>query len=303
MSAVDSGLPAASVARPAGSLRRTLVKVHSWMALGLGAYIVMLSVTGSAVVFRRELNQWLVPREVPSTAGERVTGDALAEVLRAAYPRDVVVEFREPRRAERPVSVSVERDGRRTDRLFDPYARKDLGESFPPVLRAVEWLVDLHDNLALGPSGRVVNGVGGAAVLGLIVTGAIIWWPGRRRVWHHLTIGRPAANRHFARRVHNALGVWSFAILFIWAATAFYFGFPDIFERTIDFFDSDLTDANRPGEPFLLGVIKLHFGRFGGLWIRYLYVLIGLIPAVLFATGFVLWWTRVMRRSAARNAE
>ena len=35
--------------------RRLLVRIHMWIALGLGLYIVVLSVSGSAVVFRREL--------------------------------------------------------------------------------------------------------------------------------------------------------------------------------------------------------------------------------------------------------
>ena len=42
---------------------------------------------------------------------------------------------------------------RAMDRLFDPYAVRDLGETFPPLLRAVEWLVDLHDNLLAGETG------------------------------------------------------------------------------------------------------------------------------------------------------
>jgi uncharacterized iron-regulated membrane protein len=114
-----------------------------------------------------------------------------------------------------------------------------------------------------------------------------------------MSIGKPQASRRFAWQLHNALGIWSFALLFIWAITAVYFAFPDPVERSIDFFDDDLNDAERPGEAFLLLLIKLHFGRFGGLHIRFLWVLLGLLPAVLFATGFVLWWTRVVRRRLA----
>jgi len=272
-----------------------------WIALVLGAYIVVLSVSGSAIVFRRELNTWLVPRTVASTEGEKLSGDGLMAAVKAAYPADSVVEVREPSRPERPVFVSLERAGARMDRLFDPYAVRDLGETFPPTLRAVEWLVDLHDNLLAGQTGRVINGVGGLFFAVLIVTGAWIWWPGGRHVWRSLKVGKPQATRRFVWQLHGVLGVVSFALLFVWAITAFYFAFPEPFERTIDYFDDDLNDLERPGEFVLLGLIQLHFGRFGGLPVRFLWVALGLLPTVLFVTGFILWWTRVVRRRAAEQ--
>ena len=114
-------------------LRRLAGRLHLWLALALGAYIVVLSVSGSAVVFRRELNQWLVPRTVESTEGERLTGEELRAAVADIYPAATIIEIREPARTERPVLVMLETAGARTDRLFDPFARRDLGESFPPT--------------------------------------------------------------------------------------------------------------------------------------------------------------------------
>jgi uncharacterized iron-regulated membrane protein len=279
--------------------RRVLARVHLWIALGLGLYIVVLSVSGSAIVFRRELNAWLVPRAVASTEGVRLTGESLLAAVRTAYPADTVIEVREPQRPERPVFVALQREGARMERFFDPYAVRDLGETFPPVLRTVEWLVDLHDNLLAGQTGRLLNGIGGILFTVLILTGAWLWWPGVRHVGRSLKIGKPRASRRFVWQLHSVLGIASFALLFIWAITAIYFAFPEPFERTIDYFDEDLNDLHRPGEWVLLELIQLHFGRFGGLGVRFLWVALGLLPTVLFATGFVLWWTRVARRRLA----
>jgi len=284
-------------------VRRLIGRVHLWIALVLGLYIVVISVSGSAVVFRREFNIWLVPRTVASTEGVRLTGDDLARAVAAAYPGDLVVEVREPRRPERPVLVVLERaDSIRTDRLFDPYAVRDLGETFPPILRAVEWLVDLHDNLLAGDVGRKINGIGGILFLVLMVTGAWIWWPGGRNVLRSLKVGKPQASRRFVRQLHNVLGVVSFALLFVWAITAIYFAFPEPFEGTIDYFDDDINDLERPGEWVVLGLIQLHFGRFGGLSVRFLWAALGLIPAILFVTGFIYWWSGVLRRRAAAQS-
>ena len=287
-------------------LRRALFQIHLWLALGLGLYIVMISLTGSAVVFRREFSLWMVPRSVPAAVGTPLSGDDLRHAVERAYPSQTVVAVREPRRRDRPVSVTLERAGKTTDRLFDQYAVKDLGSSFPPFLRPVEWLVDLHDNLLGGETGRAINGVAALLVTGVLVSGVVIWWPGRRRWRASLTTGRPTMTARFAWRLHSAIGIWSLLLMLMWALTAIYFAFPDPFEGLIDFFDPDQTDQHRPGEAFLLFLIKLHFGRFGGLGVRTLWVVLGLLPAVLFVTGFIVWWVRVVRprrRASARLAQ
>ena len=276
-------------------LRRALFQVHLWVALALGLYIVMISVTGSAVVFRREFNVWMVPRSVPSAIGAPLSGEDLRRAVERTYPDHSVTAVREPRRRDRPVTVTLERDGKRVDRLFDPYASTDMGLSYPPFLRAVEWLVDLHDNLLSGERGREINGVAGMLVTAVVLSGAVVWWPGRRRWRSSLTVGRPSMTARFAWRLHSALGIWTLAMSLVWTLTAIYFAFPDVFEATIDYFDSDKTDQTRPGEWLLLLLVKLHFGRFGGLGVRVLWVLLGLVPAILFATGFIVWWTRVIR--------
>jgi uncharacterized iron-regulated membrane protein len=114
-----------------------------------------------------------------------------------------------------------------------------------------------------------------------------------------LKIGRPRASRRFILQLHSVLGILSFALLFVWGITAIYFAFPEPFEGTIDLFDDDLTDLERPGEWVIIEMVQLHFGRFGGLGVRFLWVVLGLLPAVLFATGVVLWWSRVSRRRTA----
>jgi uncharacterized iron-regulated membrane protein len=275
--------------------------VHLWIALLIGIYVVVISVSGSAVVFRREFNRWLVPQTV-EVVGMRITDADLQAIVQNEYPKHSVTDIRPQQRADRPVLVSLERDGVPLERLFDPYTGEDLGYSFPPLLRLVEWLVDLHDNLLAGSTGRQVNGLGALLVTALLLTGFAVWWPGRKRWRQSLTIPRRAGSRHFVWRLHSFFGFWAFGLLLVWALTAVYFAFPQPFEEAIDRFDNDLNDAERPGEAVLLALIKLHFGRFGGLEIRVLWTLLGLIPAALFVTGFLMWWNRVLKPKWALRA-
>jgi uncharacterized iron-regulated membrane protein len=237
-----------------------------------------------------------------AAVGVRLTDEDLRAAAQRAYPQHTIAEIREQRRPERPVLVALVRDGATSERLFDPYTGEDLGHSYPPALQFVEWLVDLHDNLLAGRTGRIVNGVGGLLVMVLLLTGAVIWWPGKTR-WRRSLVLRPSGPRRFVWHLHSFIGFWAFALLLIWAATAVYFAFPEPFESTIDRFDTDLNDLYRPGEAFLLTLIKLHFGRFGGLEIRVLWALLGLLPAALFITGFIMWWRRVLRPALGAWAE
>jgi uncharacterized iron-regulated membrane protein len=190
------------------------------------------------------------------------------------------------------VYVRIERDGIERQRLFDPYAGVDFGDAWPWQLQTVEWLVDLHDNLLLDrETGRLWNGIGGALLLLLIVTGLVLWWPGRGRWLKSLVVWRPTPVRPFVWQLHSALGFWSLWILVIWAATAIYFAWPEPFEATVDYFDTDLQDFDRP-DAWLQQSVRLHFGRFGGLGIRWLWVVLGLVPAIMFVTGLLLWLRR-----------
>jgi uncharacterized iron-regulated membrane protein len=46
---------------------------------------------------------------------------------------------------------------------------------------------------------------------------------------------------------------------------------------------------------------QLHFGQFGGIWIKIIYALGGFTPAILSITGFVLWWKRRRRKEVPKQ--
>ena len=101
--------------------RRVLMRIHSWTGVGLGLYILLLSITGSFSVLRPQFHIWMVPRAVP-VAGTRLRGDELRDALRSVYAGSEVTAVFEGRRAESPVRVTLKRDGVEVERIFDPYA-------------------------------------------------------------------------------------------------------------------------------------------------------------------------------------
>lgn len=54
------------------------------------------------------------------------------------------------------------------------------------------------------------------------------------------------------------------------------------------------------GDKIIRAFYALHFGNFAGLGTRIVWAIFGLAPAVLFLTGVVMWWNRVLSREARR---
>jgi uncharacterized iron-regulated membrane protein len=60
------------------------------------------------------------------------------------------------------------------------------------------------------------------------------------------------------------------------------------------------TQGRTAGDLVVAWVAPLHVGNFGGTGVRVAWLVLGLTPALLFATGFTMWWTRVVRPRLAR---
>jgi uncharacterized iron-regulated membrane protein len=66
-------------------LRKAIFQIHLWTGIGLGIYVVLISVSASAVVFRNELYKSFSsgPKLVP-ISGPRLSGDALKNAIHKA---------------------------------------------------------------------------------------------------------------------------------------------------------------------------------------------------------------------------
>ncbi len=274
------------------ALRQAILQIHLWTALISGIYMIVICLTGSAVVMRREFRRWWSPPRFVEVADMRLPDDALRAAISAVYAGYAIEQINETGDPRVPVGVYLSREASRIERRFDPYTGEDLGDPFPPSLQLLEWLVDVHDHLLVGQLGRQINGFGGGVLLVLTITGAVLWWPGRSRWTESLIFSPKDRGRRLLFRLHSSLGFWTFAILLIWGFTAIYFAIPLVFEGLIDSLDPNLEDLERPGERFLLTLIQGHFGRFGPLGVRFVWMSLGVVPIVLLVTGFLLWWRR-----------
>lgn len=207
---------------------RLLFRAHLWLGMLASFYIVVMSISGSLIVFRNEL--------------------------------------------------------------------EGSGNQHLKLVRVVEWLVDLHDNLRLGTMGRNVNGVGGICFTLLCLIGAILWWPGIAHWRRSLGVNWKASFARLNWDFHNALGFWCFLFVLLWGISGIYFAFPQPFNWLADFLQpSGTSNKVEFGQLILLWLANLHFGRFGW-FVEAFWAALGLVPAILAFTGMFMCCHRLFVR-------
>jgi uncharacterized iron-regulated membrane protein len=299
--------------RPQGLIfRKVLFQVHLWSGLGVGLYLVMICVTGSVLVYRNELYTAFSPQPVlVQNVGGVLTPEQLTDATRRRYPGFAITDVESGETASHAVQITLARGDLTMRRLFNPYTGEDLGDPLPAGYRLTRWLLDLHDNLLAGRTGRRVNGFGALFLLLLCATGAVIWWPGIKSWRRSLTVDVRPGSERLTWRLHSALGFWSFLFLVMWGLTGTYLAFPDIVAAAFDYlepFDED-NPADRVGDTIQYWLGYLHFGRLGGRGIpgcgrglcnsttKLIWAVVALVPPVMFVTGALMWWRRVVRPS------
>jgi uncharacterized iron-regulated membrane protein len=308
-------------------LRRALFQVHLWIGLGIGLYVVVLSLTGSVLVYRNELDRALAtPHAVFDENAKAMNADELRAAAQQAYPGWTVTDVREGRttrgragggrggpagRGNRlpdpTASVTVERGPEKKDRLFNPYTGADLGDNTTRGQLFVLWMVRLHDELLMDrPDGPWWNGFLSLIFTVLVVTGAVVWWPGVARWKRSLGVKWSAGWRRFNWDLHSALGFWLLLFMLMWGISGWYLGMPEPLTNFVErFSDPEGVYGERPGDIALTWLSRLHFGRWRdpgwGPWLKAAWAAVGVVPAIMFVTGTIMWWQRKIRKRPARN--
>jgi len=324
------------VRRPQGTwLRKALFQVHLWAGLTLGLYVVAICVSGSAIVFRNDVYDILQARLKVIPAGDVMSKDALEQALQSRNPGYRIQEIRKGRDQEEAAEVTLVRGSSERVRLVNPYTGEDRGGPVSGWFRLFRWLGELHGKLLWEEGGYVTNGIAGILVMGVALTGLIVWWPGITNWRRSLAMRRNVGWKRMTWDLHSAVGFWTFLLLFMWAFTGAYFVFPQPVRSVIEWFTpinpprlpppvvlnaapgSGSTAALTPGanaaprprgprrprtrgQKILRSFSDAHYGTFGGWPVKTLWTLLGLAPVVLFGSALVMWWNRVLSPASRR---
>jgi uncharacterized iron-regulated membrane protein len=221
-----------------------LFQVHLWVGVAAALYVLVVSVTGAALVFRIHLQRAAHPELLTaSNAGPQADIATVLESVRQAYPHGRLSGVDAPTTVRPTHLAYVTEGGRFRTVLIDPVTAAVRGEL--PEHSAVRTLQDLHFDLLAGRTGRVVNGIGALCLLLLCLTGPFIWWQGRAGWQRGFTVDWRRPWRRVTWELHGAVGIWTLVLTAGWAVTGAYFVFPDPFRAAVNRI-SPLTAAVRP---------------------------------------------------------
>jgi uncharacterized iron-regulated membrane protein len=252
-----------------------------------------------------------------TASGPRLTDEQLNEAAARAYPGYAVSRITRARNPDQAVDIAFRGSTDLKNRLFDPYTGKDLGDSVPLGIWLVSKLIQLHDDLLAGTTGRRVNGFGALLLVVLTLTGIVIWWPGIRTWRRSLTVHRRVGWQRFTWDLHSMIGFWGLGFILLFGITGAYLGNPQPFQDLADRIQPP-TDANagvRTVDQVIYWLAFLHFGRINGIGIpcrgrgfcdaatKLIWAVFGLAPAAMFVTGALMWWNRVLRKKLRRTSQ
>ena len=215
-------------------LRTFLFQIHLWAGLIFGVWVVVIGVTGAALVFRPEMQAATFPaffdigREDPTDA----SSDVIIGQLRARYPDAALAGIDYPTYRRDSYLAYLTQEGKLLTVLSHPVTGEILGEL--PARSWITQLQSLHFDLLAGSTGRTVNGIAAIALVLMFATGLVVWWPGlarwKRSLWVDVRSGWKRANWD----LHGATGFWLFGLLMLWAVTGVEFAFPDHFRAAVN---------------------------------------------------------------------
>jgi uncharacterized iron-regulated membrane protein len=294
-------------------VRQAVVRLHRWVGLALAAYVALLCLTGSVLVYRPELYRHFEPQPLEVPVGARLlSDDQLLTHAAAAFPDALPLEVWRGREPHHAVEVNLERGSETQGHLFDPYTGEALGHPLPLGFRAVTWLLDLHTQLLGGPDGRWVNGALALGLVFLALSGALAWRPRRRKRQTSSPTNRPGA----LRRLHMTAGIGAAIFVLLWGVSGAALAWPEATMTVVDTFEpfDETSLEERVGDKVSYWLAYWHFGRFGGRLprcerlsacdetLKAAWSLIALVPVFLAASGALLWLRRRRpRRSTDRR--
>jgi uncharacterized iron-regulated membrane protein len=203
-------------------MRKLLFNLHLYSALILGLFVLIIGVTGSLIAFEGDIDRLtnLDLFEV-KPQGQPLTAARMLAAARKAYPDQRIGTIRFPTDEKSAATFGV-KGGLQV--FLNPYTGAIIGSR-----GATSWLTSahqLHIRLLMGKAGETVVSSVTVVLLFLVASGIYLWWPLKRAT---VKWGASARRIHFD--LHNSVGIYSAASLFVLGVTGLVVHFDNDLEQ------------------------------------------------------------------------
>lgn len=209
--------------------RATFFKLHSWLGLVTGAFLLVIAWTGSIAVFKDEIDWLLTPA-------------ARADATRPVRPLDEILAAARAQHPDRRIVLNMPYGphwaytayayGKGTNRFLyiDPATAIVTRDD---EMRGYSWnagyfVRQLHVRMLMGLWGRVLVGIFGVALVLSVITSLWIYRDWLRSL---VRVRRGAGRRIFHMDLHKAVGLWALAFNMMFGATGAVLGIENLYNQ------------------------------------------------------------------------
>lgn len=210
-------------------MNKALFKWHGRLALLSFVPLLVICTTGSLLVFKHELDRWLMPNKVrvAQVADARLPLDELRERIHGEVPGHEIVGwvlFQDPGRADL-VYVMEEGTSDWSYVLLDQYSGRLLAEPRGITHYLTDWLLDLHYAFLWHEGGLAVTSLFAVVLCVLGISGLIM----HRRFWKNLfRIRRKARRVVYFSDLHKTVGTLASPILLVLGFTGAWWNIQEL---------------------------------------------------------------------------
>ncbi|MEM9541675.1 MAG: PepSY-associated TM helix domain-containing protein [Cyanobacteria bacterium P01_E01_bin.42] len=216
--------------------RNWILKVHGYVGVVIGLLVAIIGLTGSILVFSEPLGHALSPSSLAiAPQGALRPVDEIVATAKQAVP-DGILEFMSfPDEPNKPYNLSMESSDDKHLRIYiHPYTGSILG-LWHPERSFMSFVVKLHAHLLAGEVGEIAVGVSSFLLLGLSITGFILW-PGWRKLSAGYKIRWQSARKILYYDLHKVAGIVMGIFLALVSFTGVIIFLLHVFPKAIVFF-------------------------------------------------------------------
>ena len=211
----------------APGLRAALLKIHLWVGMAAALFLFALGLSGALLTFENIIDPalnahafYVKPQGTPLKLAQ------IELEVRQAFPQSTVEGLELPQKPVDSIYIFVlQSNGRDVGIGMNPYTGEIVGRN-DQQFRPMRVIHEFHTHLLMrGRSGRMTLTIAACCLLGLAVTGLVLWWP--RKIFKL----RGGPSHRVVFDLHQMLGLWSSACVLLFAVTGIAIGFEDQLNR------------------------------------------------------------------------
>ncbi|MDQ6530494.1 PepSY-associated TM helix domain-containing protein [Flavobacterium sp. LHD-85] len=209
-------------------LKKKIGLLHLWLGLASGIIIFIAAITGSLLVFEKEIDGTLNPDyyNVSEIGTEKKSLDYCVGILQKEYGVQEITRISTFSDPSRTIQI-FGKDADKKVYLFsvNPYSGKVQASTLQKS-RFFAVVLEIHRQLLMGETGGIIMGTSCLIFVFMLISGLVLWWPKKvKNLKQRLKIKWNASFKRVVWDLHSTVGFYSFFILLIISLTGLFFAF------------------------------------------------------------------------------